>query len=72
MRATISHHLQETAAGMEILLIFLQVRRKFVDFSGKDSDLHVGRAGILVVDGRVSNNGRFNAFRKHWHYDTTS
>ncbi len=42
MRATVSDHLQESAAGVKILLILLEVARKLLDLAGKDTDLDCG------------------------------
>jgi len=46
MSATVSDHLQETATRMKILLVFLEMRRQFLDLAGKDADLDRGRAGV--------------------------
>lgn len=50
MRAAICHHLQQASARVLILEVFLQVRRKFINALGEQSNLHFRRTGILVVD----------------------
>ena len=65
MRTAISDHLEKTAAGMEILLVLLEMGRELVDLAAKDSHLDVGRAGILVVACRSLDDGGLYSFRKH-------
>src|SRR5207245_1449385 len=42
-------HLQEPAAGMEILAVRAQVLGQVIDSSGQERDLDFRRAGILLV-----------------------
>ena len=65
VRTAVSHHLQEAATGMEVLLIFLQVLRQFLDLAGKERDLDRRRPRILVVLSRTLYSGGLYAFRKH-------
>ena len=41
---------QEPSAGVMVLLVDLQVRREHVDPLGEERDLHLGRAGVGLVE----------------------
>ncbi len=62
VRTTVSDHLEKSAAGVEILGVFLEMLGQLVDLTGKNSDLDIRRASVSVVAGRVFNNGRLYAF----------
>src|SRR5262245_48251821 len=47
--AALAHQLEEATAGVVILLMSLEVLRELLDALGKERDLHLGRAGVLVV-----------------------
>ncbi|MDB5195113.1 MAG: hypothetical protein JWO84_297 [Parcubacteria group bacterium] len=71
MRAAIRNHLEKTAATVEVLLIFLQVLRQFLDLTRKKRNLNVRRSGIALVARYVLNDGGLYSFRKHCQYLTT-
>lgn len=71
MSTSISNHLEKTAARVKILLILLEVRRQFVNFTGQNGDLDRNGAGVSVVDGRILDDGRLYPFRKHYRESTT-
>ena len=48
----ISDHAEESAAGMIVLLVFLEMIAQFDDPLGEKRDLDLRRAGVLGVDGR--------------------
>ncbi len=50
---------------MKILLVLLKVCSELVNFAAKYGNLNIGRAGVLVVLGRILDNGCLYAFRKH-------
>ena len=54
---SVSNHLGKTSLRMEILRILLHVHGKAVDSIGKDSDLYLGRAGVVLVDLVLSDDG---------------
>ena len=54
---SVSNHLGKTSLRMEILRILLHVLGKAVDSIGKDSDLYLGRAGVVLVDLVLSDDG---------------
>ena len=47
--SSVTNHLQQTTAGVVILLVNLDVFGQFVDPLGEDSDLYFRRTGILLV-----------------------
>ena len=65
VRAAISHHLEQTAARMEVLRILLEVLGELVNLLGKERDLHIGRAGVSIVSSNVLNDRRLFPRRKH-------
>ncbi|MDB5189439.1 MAG: hypothetical protein JWL82_396 [Parcubacteria group bacterium] len=65
MSAAIGHHLQKTAATVEILKIFLKVFREFLDFAGQHRNLYLGRAGVQVMTCHLLDDGGLYSFRKH-------
>ena len=54
---SVSNHLGKTSLRMEILRILLHVLGKAVDSIGKDSDLYLGRASVVLVDLVLSDDG---------------
>lgn len=48
--ASVSDHLEKTAAAVVVLLVGLQVLVESYDPVCEDRDLHLGRAGIALVD----------------------
>lgn len=46
---TAGNHLQKTAACAVVFAVHGQVLGKFVDACRQDSDLHIGAAGVFVV-----------------------
>lgn len=50
---------------MVILVVLLKVAGQFINFSAKDSDLYVGRAGVLVVSGGIFDDRSLYALGKH-------
>jgi hypothetical protein len=51
MRAAVGHHLEETAAAVLVLGVLLQMRRKLLDALAQKGDLHLGAAGVRVMNG---------------------
>src|SRR5437868_3403975 len=45
-----AYHLEETAAGVVVVLMFVEVPPKLVDTGGKDSYLYLGRTCISLVN----------------------
>src|SRR6185312_2503142 len=58
--ATLRNHLQQTAPGMVILDVSLEVFGQVIDPFRKDCDLHFGRTGVAFL-GRVLLNERLLA-----------
>ena len=50
MSTAVGDHLQKAAAAVLVLQMLLEMRGKLVDLFGKEGNLHLRRAGILVVD----------------------
>ncbi len=65
MRAAISDHLQKSAAGVDILWIFLEMLGKLVNLLREEHDLHVRGAGICVVAGDILDNRHLFLRGKH-------
>ena len=49
--AAMTDHFEQSAAGMMILLVDLQMLVELVDAVGLNGDLHFGRTGIAFVSG---------------------
>ena len=47
---SVAYHLLKTSLGMEILGVLLQMLGEVVDALGEDRDLHLGRAGVALID----------------------
>ena len=47
---SVANHLLKTSLGMEILGVLLQMLGEVVDALGEDRDLHLGRAGVALID----------------------
>ena len=47
--SSVTDHLLQTAAAMEVLLVGLQVRGQVSDAGGQDSDLNLGRTRVSFV-----------------------
>ena len=52
-----TNHLGKSSLRVEILGVLLHVLGEAVDSIGKDSDLYLGRACVLLVDLVLSDNG---------------
>ena len=52
-----TNHLGKTSLRMEVLGVLLHVLGKAVDSIGEDSNLYLGRAGVVLVDLVLSDNG---------------
>ena len=63
-----SNHLGKTSLRMEILRILLHMLGKAVDSIGKDSDLYLGRAGVILVDLVLSDDGGLGFLRNHFFF----
>ncbi len=50
VRTTICNHLEESAAGVVVFLVRLEMLCKLVDACGKNTDLSMGRTRVFVVD----------------------
>jgi len=60
MRAAVCNHLQESAAGVLVLKVFLQMRGQFVNALRQNSDLYLRRARVLIMNsGFLYNLGLF-------------
>ena len=46
---SLGNHLEESAAGMEVLLVFLQMQGQALDLFGEKGDLVLRRTGVLLV-----------------------
>ena len=46
---TTRHHLEQSPAGMEILRVFLEMCREFLDLLSKEDDLILRRTGVLLM-----------------------
>ena len=57
---SVSNHLGKTSLRMEVLGVLLHVLGKAIDSIGKDSNLYLGRAGVLLVDLVLSDDGGFS------------
>ena len=53
--ATLTDHLQQTATGMVILLVSLEVLGEVVDALCEQSNLNLGRTGVAFVKGLLCN-----------------
>jgi hypothetical protein len=51
-----AYHLEETAAGVVVVLMFVEVPPKLVDTGGEDSYLYFGRTCISLVNPVVPDN----------------
>ena len=58
-------HLQQTATGMMILLVLLEVLRQIVDTCGEDSDLYFRRTRITLVNGILLHDFLFCFLSQH-------
>ena len=47
--SSVTDHLLQTAAAVEVLLVSLQVRGQVVDAGGQESNLYFGRTGVALV-----------------------
>ena len=56
---SVTNHLRKTSLRMEVLGVLLHMLSKSVDSIGEYSDLNLGRAGVLLVDLVLSDNGGF-------------
>ena len=63
MRLSVSNHGEKAATRVRILLVILEMLRKLIDAFREDRDLHLGRAGILVVDARFLDDLLLSRFR---------
>lgn len=63
--SAVGDHLDEAAAGVIVLLVGLQMRRKLVDLARKDGNLHLRRAGVGVVDAALLDDILFLFGGKH-------
>ena len=52
MVLTVSNHAEETAAGVIVLLVLLQMVGKLVDLLGEKSDLNLRRTGVGSMNSR--------------------
>ena len=55
--SSVTYHLQKSAAGVVILLVNLDVFSQLVDPLGEDSDLYLGRTGVLLMQTVSLDNG---------------
>ena len=62
--SSLTDHLQQTAAGVMILLVDLHMLGQIVDPLGQDCDLYLGGTGIGVV-GTVGGDDRLLLFLEH-------
>lgn len=51
MCLSVGHHAQQSAPGVVVLSVFLQMVGKFIDAFGEESHLDFCRAGVLVMYG---------------------
>ena len=49
--SSVTDHLLQTAAAMEVLLVGLQVRGQVVDTGSQNGNLYFGRTGVALVGG---------------------
>ena len=63
--AAISNHLEKTTATVKVLLVLLEVISELINLAAKNGYLYIGRAGVLVVAGRILNYRRLYSFCKH-------
>ena len=63
--SSLTNHLQQTAAGVMVLLMNLHMLGQVVDPLGEDRDLHLCRTGIGLVGSVVSNNSLLFLLEHH-------
>ncbi len=51
MRLTIRDHRKQTASGVIVLLVFLEMVGKLLNFFGQNRNLNFGRTRVFIVDG---------------------
>ena len=56
---SVTYHLRKTSLRMEVLGVLLHVVGKAIDSISKNSNLNLGRTGILLVDFVLSDDGGF-------------
>ena len=60
--SSVTDHLLQTAAAVEVLLVGLQVRGQVVDASGQNCDLNLGRTGVSFVSCVLLNDAELFVF----------
>lgn len=65
MLAAVGDEAQKPSAAVRILAIFIQMDRKFLDSTGQNSHLHLGRPRIGVVAARFAYLVLLFTLRKH-------
>ncbi len=65
MRTAVCNHLEEAAARVFVLSMLAEVAGELIDFLREERNLHLRRAGVLVVDAGFLNNARLFLLGKH-------
>ena len=63
---SVTYHLKQTAAGMMIIRVRLQMLGKLIDPSSQDCDLDFRRTGILLMQLVSLDNGILNVLLQHF------
>ena len=63
---SVSNHLGKTSLRVEVLGVLLHVLGEAVDSIGKDSNLNLGRTGILLIDLVLSDDGGLGFLSNHF------
>ena len=63
-----SNHLGKTSLRVEVLGVLLHVLGEAVDSIGKDSNLNLGRTGILLIDLVLSDDGGLGFLSNHFFF----
>ena len=66
--SSLTDHLEQTASGVVVLLVCLEVFCEVTDPSCKDSDLYLGRACVGLVSSVGFDHSRLFVFSEHFHY----
>ena len=62
---SVTNHLGKTSLRVEVLGVLLHVLGEAVNSIGEDSNLYLGRAGVILVDLVLSDDGGFGFLRNH-------
>ena len=65
MRPPVSHHLEQSPPRVSVLEVFPEVRGKRLDPLGKDGNLDLRRASVLLVDLGPFDNALLSLSREH-------